>query len=116
MRLRPMPVVMVSSLTEKGAEVARRARVILALVRDMKDYAKGQEGVLAGVLNQSRARLLVVDDSPTEQHVLKNILVKAGFQVVAKDGTYRISFTDEDFSAFFRSFVRDATRNALFGN
>ena len=42
--------------------------------------------------------------------------IRAGFQIVANDGTYRISFTDDDFSAFFRSFVRDATRNALFGN
>jgi LysR family hydrogen peroxide-inducible transcriptional activator len=37
-------------LTEKGEEVARRARVILASVRDLVDYAKGQEGVLSGVL------------------------------------------------------------------
>lgn len=37
-------------LTEKGEEVAGRARTILASVRDLVDYAKGQEGVLAGVL------------------------------------------------------------------
>lgn len=37
-------------LTEKGLEVARRARTILASVRDLVDYAKGQEGVLSGVL------------------------------------------------------------------
>lgn len=37
-------------LTEKGEEVARRARSILASVRDLVDYAKGQEGVLSGVL------------------------------------------------------------------
>ncbi|MGH6734849.1 MAG: LysR substrate-binding domain-containing protein [Methyloceanibacter sp.] len=37
-------------LTEKGEEVARRARTILASVRDLIDYAKGQEGVLSGVL------------------------------------------------------------------
>lgn len=36
--------------TEKGEEVARRARTILASVRDLVDYAKGQEGVLSGVL------------------------------------------------------------------
>jgi len=36
--------------TEKGQEVARRARTILASVRDLVDYAKGQEGVLSGVL------------------------------------------------------------------
>jgi LysR family hydrogen peroxide-inducible transcriptional activator len=37
-------------LTEKGDEVARRARTILASVRDLIDYAKQQEGVLSGVL------------------------------------------------------------------
>jgi LysR family hydrogen peroxide-inducible transcriptional activator len=37
-------------LTEQGEEIARRARTILAAVRDLVDYAKHQEGVLAGVL------------------------------------------------------------------
>jgi LysR family transcriptional regulator, hydrogen peroxide-inducible genes activator len=37
-------------LTEKGVEVARRARSILASVRDLVDYAKQQEGLLSGVL------------------------------------------------------------------
>ena len=37
-------------LTERGVEVARRARTILTSVRDLVDYAKGQEGVLSGVL------------------------------------------------------------------
>ena len=37
-------------LTEQGEEVARRARAILASVRDLLDYAKHQAGVLSGVL------------------------------------------------------------------
>jgi LysR family hydrogen peroxide-inducible transcriptional activator len=37
-------------LTEQGEEIAKRARAILASVRDLVDYAKQQEGVLAGVL------------------------------------------------------------------
>jgi LysR family transcriptional regulator, hydrogen peroxide-inducible genes activator len=37
-------------LTEHGEEIARRARSILASVRDLLDYAKQQEGVLSGVL------------------------------------------------------------------
>lgn len=37
-------------LTERGEEIARRARTILAAVRDLMDYAKQQEGVLSGVL------------------------------------------------------------------
>ena len=39
-----------AELTEKGEEVVRRARNVLASVRDLVDYAKGQEGVLSGVL------------------------------------------------------------------
>lgn len=37
-------------LTEQGEEIARRARTILASVRDLLDYAKHQEGVLSGAL------------------------------------------------------------------
>jgi LysR family hydrogen peroxide-inducible transcriptional activator len=37
-------------LTEQGEEIARRARSILASVRDLLDYAKHQEGLLSGVL------------------------------------------------------------------
>ncbi|ODR98576.1 LysR family transcriptional regulator [Methyloceanibacter methanicus] len=37
-------------LTDKGIEVAGRARTILASVQDLVDYAKGQEGMLTGVL------------------------------------------------------------------
>ncbi len=37
-------------LTEEGEEIARRARAILASVRDLLDYAKHQEGVLSGTL------------------------------------------------------------------
>jgi LysR family hydrogen peroxide-inducible transcriptional activator len=37
-------------LTEQGEEIARRARLILASVRDLVDYAKHREGVLSGVL------------------------------------------------------------------
>jgi LysR family hydrogen peroxide-inducible transcriptional activator len=37
-------------LTEQGEEIVRRARTILASVRDLRDYAKHQEKVLSGTL------------------------------------------------------------------
>ena len=37
-------------LTDKGLEIAGRAQTILASVQDLVDYAKGQEGMLTGVL------------------------------------------------------------------
>ncbi|HUX49910.1 MAG TPA: hypothetical protein VMW73_03895 [Spirochaetia bacterium] len=42
--------------------------------------------------------------------------VKSGFQIRPKDGSYRLSFQNEDFVWFFRSFLRERTRELLFGN
>lgn len=41
--------------------------------------------------------------------------IKGGFKIGPKDNSYLISFTDEDFQAFFRSFMRPRTINLLFG-
>lgn len=41
--------------------------------------------------------------------------IKGGFKIGPKDNSYVISFTDEDFEAFFRSFMRPRTLNLLFG-
>jgi len=40
--------------------------------------------------------------------------VKAGFQLAAADGSYKISFTDSDFIAFFKEFVRPKIATLLF--
>lgn len=40
--------------------------------------------------------------------------IKAGFQLAAADGTYKISFTDDDFIAFFKEFVRPKIATLLF--
>jgi twitching motility two-component system response regulator PilH len=51
------------------------------LFRKKSDSVSGQDG------GGNRGTILVVDDSPTEQHVLRNILEKAGFHVeTALDG------------------------------
>jgi twitching motility two-component system response regulator PilH len=53
-------------------------------------FRKGHEQSVEGdepVMNQSDAKVLVVDDSPTEIHIFKKILEKHGYQIlVAKDG------------------------------
>jgi V/A-type H+/Na+-transporting ATPase subunit E len=41
--------------------------------------------------------------------------IKAGFKIGPKDGSYLISFTDEDFVSFFRSYLRGKTAELLFG-
>lgn len=40
--------------------------------------------------------------------------VKAGFQIAPADGSYKISFTDEDFISFFKAFVRPKVADLLF--
>ena len=46
-------------------------------------------GVVAGTKNQggkmSIRKILIVDDSPTERHVLNDLLTKSGYEVVASD-------------------------------
>ncbi|MBW6489712.1 MAG: hypothetical protein K0B15_00830 [Lentimicrobium sp.] len=41
--------------------------------------------------------------------------IKGGFKIGPKDKSYVISFTDDDFLAFFHSFMRPRTINLLFG-
>ena len=51
--------------------------------------APAAAGVVAGAKkqggNMSIRKILIVDDSPTERHVLNDMLTKAGYEVVASD-------------------------------
>ncbi|HUX11812.1 MAG TPA: hypothetical protein VMW87_02220 [Spirochaetia bacterium] len=40
--------------------------------------------------------------------------IKTGFQIRPKDGSYRISFQEQDFTSFFENFLRQRTRDVLF--
>ena len=48
--------------------------------------------------------------------VKPNANVKSGFKVAPKAGGYYISFTDEDFDALFREYLRPKVTELLFGN
>ncbi len=41
--------------------------------------------------------------------------IKGGFQIASREGGYRINLTDEDFSEFFKQYLRPRTRKLLFG-
>ncbi len=41
--------------------------------------------------------------------------MKSGFLIESNDGSYAMSFTDKDFEEFFRSFINEISRAALFG-
>ncbi|MCD8185867.1 MAG: hypothetical protein LUD68_05240 [Rikenellaceae bacterium] len=48
--------------------------------------------------------------------VKPNAQVKSGFKVAPKDGGYYISFTDEDFDALFREYLRPKVAKLLYGD
>ena len=41
--------------------------------------------------------------------------VKKGFQIGPADGSFKLSLTDDDFSEFFKEYLRPKTRSYLFG-
>jgi len=62
-------------------------------------YIKSIKGIFDGKLT--------VDFSP---------VMKRGFQIAPADGTYKISFTDEDFANLFKTYLRPRSKEILFGN
>lgn len=70
-----------------------------AVEKDLEKWAKtALKDVLGGEVR--------VDFSPA---------MKNGFSVAPADGTYKISFTDEDFATLFRSMLRPRVQRLLFG-
>jgi twitching motility two-component system response regulator PilH len=49
------------------------------------DLARGLDGVKEQRSKMAIRKILIVDDSPTERHVLNDLLTKSGFEVVASD-------------------------------
>ncbi|MDY0151106.1 MAG: hypothetical protein RBS43_02395 [Candidatus Cloacimonas sp.] len=62
-------------------------------------FLKSLKDIFAGKLS--------VDFSPT---------MKNGFMISPADGTYKLSFSDEDFANLFKSYLRPRTKEILFGN
>jgi twitching motility two-component system response regulator PilH len=63
-------------------------------------FRKGREQSVDSevpVASQSNARVLVVDDSPTEIHIFKKILEKQGYQILAaKDGQEGVEIAKQE--------------------
>jgi len=63
------------------------------------------DGQFLGSLKNVLGGELKVDFSP---------LMKSGFTIAPLDGSYKLSFTDEDFANLFKSYLRPRTAKALF--
>ncbi len=68
---------------------------------DQKEMEKYYKNELAGQLNK-------------EVQVSFSNQIKAGFKIGPSDGSYVISFTEEDFNNFFKTYLRPKTRELLF--
>jgi twitching motility two-component system response regulator PilH len=56
-----------------------------ANARALVAAAEGPQGEAATRVTMAIRKILIVDDSPTERHVLNDLLTKAGFDVVTSD-------------------------------
>lgn len=74
----------------------------LVLAKELE--AKLDEGFLSSI-KQSFDGKLTVDFSPQ---------IKAGFSISPADGSYKLSFSDEDFANLFKNYLRPRTAKILF--
>ena len=70
-----------------------------------KNLESKLEGILKQALPQAAAQGLKVDFSPA---------MKNGFSIAPADGSYKLSFTDEDFANLFKSYLRPRSNSILF--
>jgi V/A-type H+-transporting ATPase subunit E len=71
-----------------------------------EDFKKGMDDHFIARLHQALTGGLDLVSDPG---------LTSGFRIGPKDGSYRISFADEDFSRFIRAYLRPRTQQILFG-
>ncbi len=99
--------------------------VLKDLVLTVAQNWKAQEGQIPSLevlLPASKKEEMQKSLQTALQKTLKNGVtvtfsrnVKKGFQIGPADGSYKLSLTDDDFSEFFKEYLRPKTRSYLFG-
>ncbi|MCX8042787.1 MAG: V-type ATP synthase subunit E [Desulfobacterota bacterium] len=95
---------------------------LLKLVFQKWDIRSGEHPTLEVLLPESKREELEQSlRAALQQELAKGMTLrftralKGGFQIKPSDGLFKISFTDEDFTAFFQEYLRPKTREFLFG-
>ena len=70
-----------------------------------KDAAKLEDYIKTGIAKTIDKGIIVEHDGD----------IRAGFKVSPADGGFQVSFTDEDFEAFFKNYIRPRTNELLYG-
>lgn len=118
-----------SLVTAKSTDAVKDSFTEKSFVQDLIAKALGNWSMeksenfdLSVILSKSDEEAMVAFFKTSQLDLLNRGLVlnfsdkiKAGFKVGPKDGSYLISFTDEDFVSFFKSYLRGKTAELLFG-
>lgn len=87
----------------------------------LSNWSKEQSADMSVILPQSQEEELTAYFTKSVKDMLDKGVelkfdpsIKSGFQVSPKDGGYKVSFTDEDFSAFFKQYLRPKLIDILF--
>ena len=87
----------------------------------LKNWAKNQTSDLSVLISKEQEKELSAHFNKSLKDLLDKGLeiefdtsVKAGFQIAPKDGSYKVSFTEEDFNNFFKQYLRPKLIELLF--
>lgn len=87
----------------------------------LKNWAKNQTSDLSVLISKGQEKELSAYFSKSVKDMLDKGLeikfdtsVKSGFQIIPKDGSYKVSFTEDDFNNFFRQYLRPKLVELLF--
>ncbi len=87
----------------------------------LKSWGKEQTSDLSVLLPKKDEKLLISNLSKSVKNLLDNGLelkgdsnIQSGFQIAPKDGSYKVSFTEEDFNNFLKQYLRPKLIELLF--
>jgi len=87
----------------------------------LRNWAKNQTSDLSVLISKEQEKELSSHFNKSVKDLLDRGLeikfdasVKSGFQITPKDGSYKVSFTEEDFNNFFRQYLRPKLIELLF--
>jgi V/A-type H+-transporting ATPase subunit E len=88
----------------------------------LKSWAVEQTGDLSILISKDLEKDLATNFKKSVKDLLDKGLeinfesgLKGGFQIAPKDGSYKVSFTEDDFNNFFKQYLRPKLIQILFG-
>jgi V/A-type H+-transporting ATPase subunit E len=116
-------LILTETLNAKLSGVFSDVDFIKKLITDTLTAWKANAGSGSIVISEAMKPLLdeyyirsIKDIFDGKLNVNFSPVMKQGFQISPADGTYKLSFSDEDFANLFKTYLRPRTKEILFGN